>query len=95
MDRRDRRGTGRMWSKEEKEEGRGEQSKDEREGRRSEREGGNELGSLKKERGVQGVRREERRLKKEGRAECSKVEEVREFITNEMGHLETAVECCG
>lgn len=53
------------------------------------------MGSLKKERGVQGVRREERRLKKEGRAECSKVEEVREFITNEMGHLETAVECCG
>ena len=41
------------------------------------------------------IEKKKRRLKKEGRAECSKVEEIREFITNEMGHLETAVECCG
>ena len=48
----------------------------------------------KKEREVQGVEKKNRRLKKEGRAECSKVEK-RKFITNKMGHQETTVECSG
>ena len=61
---------------------------------RLERERRNELGSLKTEREVQGVEKKNRRLKKEGRAECSKVEK-RKVITNKMGHQETTVECSG
>lgn len=39
------------------------------------RERGNELGSFKKEREVQGAEKKKRRLKKEGRAEGSKASE--------------------
>ena len=49
---------------------------------------------MKKEKEVQEVEKKNRRLKKEGREECSKVEK-RKFITNKMSHQQTTVECSG